>query len=50
MTTQDPKTALAQALWLHYFNQVAYEKGLITEAQRNQLKNTITQRYNHSLK
>lgn len=35
------KTALAEKLWLHYFNQTLYEKGFISERERNRLKNKI---------
>ena len=36
------REAVAKELWLIYFNNVLYEKGLITECQRNQMKNKIT--------
>lgn len=45
MSMPDQKSSMAQELWLIYFNRVAFEKGLITEAQRNQMKNIIAQRY-----
>lgn len=36
-TTEQQRTALAEKLWLAYFNQYLYEQSLITEAQRNRL-------------
>lgn len=38
---EQQKTALAEQLWLHYFNQTLYEKGMISERERNRLKNRI---------
>lgn len=35
------KQKLAEQLWLTYFNQTLFEKGLITEAERNRIKNRI---------
>lgn len=36
-TTEQHRAALAEKLWLAYFNQYLYEQSLITEAQRNRL-------------
>ncbi len=33
---------LAKELWLLYFNNVLYDKGMITERERNQMKNKIS--------
>ena len=33
---------LAKELWLIYFNNVLYDKGMITERERNQMKNKIS--------
>lgn len=44
MTNEQQKKAMAEKLWLNYFNQTLYEKGYITEAQRNRLKNMIDSR------
>lgn len=38
------RTALAQELWLQYFNQTLYQKGVITQAQRDWMKNRIGSR------
>lgn len=38
------RTALAQELWLQYFNQTLYQKGIITQAQRDWMKNRIGSR------
>ena len=39
------KTAMANLLWMQYFNSVLYEKGLITEVERNRMKVKIDNRY-----
>ena len=44
MTNEQKRIAMAEKLWLNYFNQTLYEKGYITEAQRNRIKNTIESR------
>ena len=44
-TPEQAKTmreTMARELWLLYFNQVLYTKGLITEKQKNQMKHKIT--------
>lgn len=38
---QQQKKSMAEQLWLHYFNAILYEKGLITESQRNRIYNMI---------
>ena len=37
----DLKQATANELWLNYFNQYLFEKNVITETQRNKMKNSI---------
>ena len=42
--TQSPeqkKKHAAEQIWLHYYNQTLFEKGLITETERNRMKNLI---------
>ncbi len=34
---EQQKTALAEQLWLAYFNSYLYENRMITEAQRNRM-------------
>ena len=41
---QEQKKLMAEKLWLNYFNQTLYEKGCITEGQRNRLKLMIDSR------
>ena len=36
------KKELAEQLWLSYYNQVLFEAGLITEAERNRMKHKIS--------
>lgn len=31
-------------MWLNYFNQTLYEQGIITESERNRVKNMISAR------
>ena len=38
MTNEQKRIVMAEKLWLNYFNQTLYEKGYITEAQRNRIK------------
>lgn len=44
MTNEQKKQQLAEELWLKYYNNVLFEKGLITEADRNRMANTISAR------
>lgn len=39
---EQAKKALAEQLWLHYYNQVLFEAGLISEAERDRMKNRIS--------
>ena len=41
MTNEQKRIAMAEKLWLNYFNQTLFEKGYITETQRNRVKNII---------
>ena len=38
------RTALAEKLWLSYFNQILYERDMITEQQRNKIHSLIENR------
>lgn len=40
----DHLKATAEQIWLNYFNRVLYEQGVITEAERNQMKLKIAKR------
>lgn len=42
--TNEKKKALAEQMWLSYFNHVLYEKGLISEQERNRMQNMINTR------
>ena len=44
LTTEQQKKELAELMWLNYFNQTLYKKGIITESERNRIKNTISRR------
>lgn len=45
------KQQVAEEIWLHYFNNVLYEKHLITEQERNRMSNWIdTRRYHNKPK
>ena len=34
----------AERLWLHFYNRTLFEKGLITEKERNRMHNLINER------
>ena len=36
------KKSLVEQIWLNYFNEALYRQGVITEAERNRLKNMIS--------
>ena len=38
ITNEQRRIAMAEKLWLSYFNQALYEKGCITETQRNRIE------------
>ena len=44
LTAEQRKKDMAELMWLNYFNQTLYEKGLITETERNKIKNDISRR------
>ena len=44
MSIAHQKTHLAEQLWLHYYNDYLFRKGIITEQERNKLKFKIDSR------
>jgi hypothetical protein len=44
LTVEQRKKEMAELMWLNYFNQTLFEKGLITEIERNRMKNSISRR------
>lgn len=38
---EQQKKHVAEQIWLNYYNQTLFEKGLITETERNRMKNLI---------
>ena len=44
ISNEQKRIAMAEKLWLNYFNQTLFEKGYITETQRNRIKNMIESR------
>ena len=44
MVTEQLKRELAEQMWLNYFNQTLYEQGIITETERNRMRNVISSR------
>ena len=40
----EKKKSLAEQMWLSYFNHVLFEKGLISEQERNRMQNMINTR------
>lgn len=39
---EQQKKYLAEQTWLNYFNESLYKQGVITEAERNRIKNMIS--------
>ena len=42
--TEQKKESVLEKLWLTYYNDTLYERGLITEAQRNKMRVMIKSR------
>lgn len=40
-SNEEQRISLNERLWLAYFNQYLYENGIISESQRNKIKNKI---------
>ena len=41
---EERRRAAAEQIWLHYYNQVLYERGIIEEAERNRMSHRIDAR------
>ena len=41
VTQKQDKKALAEKIWLHYYNEYLFSQGIITEQERNRMKNAI---------
>lgn len=44
MSMAHQKIYIAEQIWLHYYNDYLFEKGMITEQERNKLKYKIESR------
>lgn len=44
LTNEQRRKEMAEKLWLNYFNDTLYAQGVITEAERNRIKNKISSR------
>jgi len=44
MTCNTQQKQTAERIWLHYFNQELYRKGIISERERNQMSLKIESR------
>ena len=44
MTIAEEKKLIGEELWLRYYNRVLFEKGLITEQERNRMITKINER------
>ena len=44
----EQKRAIGEQLWLHYYNEVLFKKGMITEDERNRMANRINARNSSS--
>ena len=49
VTPEQQKKAFVEEAWLKYYNQVLFEKGMITERERNLMINKIDARTERSL-
>ena len=49
VTPEQQKKAFVEEAWLKYYNQVLFEKGMITERERNMMINKIDARTTRSL-
>ena len=48
VTPEQQKKAIVEEAWLKYYNQVLFEKGMITERERNLMINKIDARTTRS--
>ena len=48
-TPEQQKKAIVEEAWLKYYNQVLFERGMITERERNLMINKIDARTARSL-
>ena len=44
LSNEQKRRSAAERLWLHYYNQTLFDKGLITESERNRMTNKINAR------
>ena len=44
MNNPQRKNIMAEEIWLNYYNDILFEKKIITEAERNKMKNLISSR------
>ncbi len=44
LSNEQRRRSAAEQLWLHYYNQTLFDKGLITESERNRMTNRINAR------
>lgn len=44
------KKIMIDLIWLNYYNGYLYDKGIITENERNKMKNMITSNYHACVK
>lgn len=42
--TEARKRAMAEQIWLYYYNRVLFERGIIGEEERNRMSNRIDAR------
>jgi len=44
MNNMQQKTVMAEEIWFNYFNNILFDKKIITEDERNKMKNMISTR------
>lgn len=42
---KEQKRSIAEQIWLQYYNQVLFERGMITEEEHNRMANRVNARY-----
>lgn len=44
LSAEQQKKLMAEKMWLHYFNQTLFMRGVVTEVERNRIANMIASR------
>ena len=44
-SAEEKRHAMANLIWMNYFNEYLFQKNLITEKERNRMKNEIASKF-----